>query len=130
MKKTIVAIAMALTMAATAFTGIAAPVSAMSLDQTGTYHNGQFYYDADLANSTNDAAQANHTGTRKGTARVTGTKHYLAFRSQPADNSRNVIGPLYNGNEVQLLGSRKGNYVKVYSPDYGCNGWVNANYLR
>ena len=130
MKKTIAAIAMALTITATAFTGIAAPVSAMSLDQTGTYHNGEFYYDADLANSTDDAGYASNTSTSKRTAVVTGTKHFLAFRSQPADSSRNIIGPLYNGNQVKILGSRKGIYVKVYSPDYDCNGWVNANYLR
>ena len=129
MKKTIAAIAMALTITATAFTGIAAPVSAMSLDQTGTYHNGEFYYDADLANSTDDAGYADYTST-KGTAMVTGTEHFLAFRSQPVVDSSNIIGPLYNGNEVQILGSRKGNYVKVYSPDYDCNGWVNVNYLR
>jgi len=41
-----------------------------------------------------------------------------------------VIGQLYSGDQVEILGSGcQGSYVFVYSPKYGCNGWVNAGFL-
>ena len=46
------------------------------------------------------------------------------------DNSGNIIGQLYTGDSVQLIGgSTSGSYVQVYSPKLGATGWVNAGFL-
>lgn len=54
---------------------------------------------------------------------------YLALRTNPAFDDNNEIGELYTGDAVQILGSTSGSYVFVYSPKYGCTGWVNAGFL-
>ena len=54
---------------------------------------------------------------------------YLALRTAPAYDEANEIGELYNGDSVEITGGRSGNYVWVYSPKYGCSGYVNSNFL-
>ena len=59
---------------------------------------------------------------------------FLAVRSAPYYDDSNIIGELYNKDNVQLVGStingsdgRK--YVLIYSPKLGIKGYVNVNYL-
>ena len=59
---------------------------------------------------------------------------YLAMRTQPYYSECNEIGCLYNGDCVQIvsgiIGGRDGNnYVVVYSPRLGKQGYVNAAYV-
>ena len=55
---------------------------------------------------------------------------YLAVRTDPTYDDRNIIGKLYNGNNVQVVGNGSGNgYVWVWAPICGCSGWVNGSYL-
>ena len=58
------------------------------------------------------------------------TEGFLALRTAPDYNAGNVIGQLYTGDSVQLIGgSTSGSYVQVYSPKFGTSGWVNAGFL-
>ena len=46
----------------------------------------------------------------------------------------NILGELYNGDDVQLIGSTIAggdgrSYILVYSPKLGIQGYVNTNYL-
>ena len=62
---------------------------------------------------------------------VSVTDGYLALRRDTSYDQSNVIGQLYTGDQVEIQGSgSQGSYVFVYSPKYGCNGWVNAGFLR
>ena len=62
---------------------------------------------------------------------VSVTDGYLALRRDTSYDQSNVIGQLYTGDQVEIQGSGcQGSYVFVYSPKYGCNGWVNAGFLR
>ena len=59
---------------------------------------------------------------------------YLAMRTQPYYSEANEIGCLYNGDCVQIvsgiIGGKDGhNYVVVYSPKLGKQGYVNAAYV-
>ncbi len=59
---------------------------------------------------------------------------YLALRTRPYYNDYNIIGKLYNGDCVQVVGEvldgEDGHdYVMVYSPKLGCQGYVNAAYI-
>ncbi|MCD8155131.1 MAG: SH3 domain-containing protein [Clostridiales bacterium] len=54
---------------------------------------------------------------------------YLALRTEPAYNSSNEIGALYNGDTVEAGEVHTGNYWYVYSSKYSCYGYVNADYL-
>ena len=65
---------------------------------------------------------------------VTGTTHYLAFRTEPDYDERNEIGKLFNGEIVQIAGGRyQGRdgriYLYVYAPKFGRYGFVNENYV-
>ena len=54
---------------------------------------------------------------------------YLALRTAKAYDSRNEIGELYTGDQVEVLDSSDGTYWYVYSPKLGMYGYVNKNYL-
>lgn len=56
-------------------------------------------------------------------------KHYLALRTAPAYDYYNEIGKLYHGDTVEVINYGNGTYWYVYSPKYGCYGYVNHNYL-
>ena len=94
--------------------------------QTQNYSSTQSYFDN---NWTGTAANMNgQTGAWK-TVKV--DSGYLALRRDTAYDQSNVIGQLYTGDQVEIQGSGcQGSYVFVYSPKYGCNGWVNAGFLR
>jgi len=91
-----------------------------------TYSTTQSYFDN---NWTGTAANMNgQTGAWK-TVKV--DSGYLALRRDTAYDQSNVIGQLYTGDQVEIQGSGcQGSYVFVYSPKYGCCGWVNAGFLR
>ena len=90
------------------------------------YRTTQNYFDN---NWTGTAANMNtQTGAWK-TVKV--NDGYLALRRDTSYDQSNVIGQLYTGDQVEIQGSgSQGSYVFVYSPKYGCNGWVNAGFLR
>ena len=94
--------------------------------QTQNYSSTQSYFDN---NWTGTAANMNNqTGAWK-TVKV--DSGYLALRRDTAYDQSNEIGQLNNGDRVEIEGSgAAGSYVFVYSPKYGCNGWVNAGFLR
>ena len=94
--------------------------------QQNSYSSTQSYFDN---NWTGTAANMNNqTGAWK-TVKV--DSGYLALRRDTAYDQSNVIGQLYTGDQVEIQGSGcQGSYVFVYSPKYGCNGWVNAGFLR
>lgn len=56
-------------------------------------------------------------------------EHYLALRTAPAYDYYNEIGKLYHGDTVEVINYGNGTYWYVYSPKYGCYGYVNHNYL-
>ena len=93
--------------------------------QTQNYSSTQSYFDN---NWTGTAANMNNqTGAWK-TVKVDG---YLALRRDCTYDQSNEIGQLHTGDQVEIQGSgAAGSYVFVYSPKYGCNGWVNAGFLR
>jgi len=93
--------------------------------QQNSYKSTQNYFDN---NWTGTAANMNgQTGAWK-TVKV--DSGYLALRRDTAYEQSNVIGQLYTGDQVEIQGSgAAGSYVFVYSPKYGCNGWVNAGFL-
>ena len=55
---------------------------------------------------------------------------FLALRTTPEYDDANIMGQLYTGDTVQLIGGTDGSYVRVYSPKIGTHGWVNAGFLR
>lgn len=64
---------------------------------------------------------------------------YLALRSSAArEQDRNIIGQLWNGSEVQIMGYVESDYVYVYvnhcapggADCTGMCGWVNWNHLE
>ncbi|MBQ6323163.1 MAG: SH3 domain-containing protein [Lachnospiraceae bacterium] len=55
---------------------------------------------------------------------------FLALRTTPEYDNSNIMGELYTGDTVQLIGGTQGSYVRVYSPKIGTHGWVNAGFLR
>ena len=94
--------------------------------QTQNYSSTQSYFDN---NWTGTAANMNNqTGAWK-TVKV--DSGYLALRRDCTYDQSNEIGQLHTGDQVEIQGSgAAGSYVFVYSPKYGCNGWVNAGFLR
>ena len=54
---------------------------------------------------------------------------YLALRNAMAFSSSNEIGQLYTGETVYYQWAGNDTYWWVYSPKYGCCGYVNRNYL-
>ena len=99
--------------------------AAAPAQNTNNYKTTQSYFDN---NWTGTAANMNgQTGAWK-TVKV--NDGYLALRRDTAYEQSNVIGQLYSGDQVEIQGSGcQGSYVFVYSPKYGCNGWVNAGFL-
>ena len=90
-----------------------------------TYSTTQAYFD----NNWTGAAQ-NMSNTSNGAWKtVYVTSNYLALRTAPSYDAANEIGKLYTGDKVQVVGGTSGSYVQVYSPKYGCTGWVNAGFL-
>ena len=71
---------------------------------------------------------SNNSGSY-GTYTVRGTTNYLALRTEPAYDSRNEIGRLYNGETVTVQNKGNGTYWYVYSPKLGMSGYVNSKYL-
>ena len=94
--------------------------------QTQNYSTTQSYFDN---NWTGTAANMNNqTGAWK-TVKV--DSGYLALRRDCSYDQSNEIGQLYTGDQVEIEGTgAAGSYVFVYSPKYGCCGWVNAGFLR
>ena len=100
--------------------------AAAPAQNTNTYKTTQNYFDN---NWTGTAANMNNqTGAWK-TVKV--DSGYLALRRDCTYDQSNEIGQLHTGDQVEIQGSgAAGSYVFVYSPKYGCNGWVNAGFLR
>ncbi len=91
-----------------------------------TYSTTQSYFDN---NWTGTAANMNGQFGAWKTVKV--DSGYLALRRDTTYNQSNEIGQLYSGDQVEIQGSgAAGSYVFVYSPKYGCCGWVNAGFLR
>ena len=89
------------------------------------YPTTQSYYDN---NWTGTAANMNATSTGAWKT-VYVSNGYLALRTDPSYNDNNIIGQLYTGDVVQLVGGAAGSYVRAYSPKLGTHGWVNAGFL-
>ena len=84
-----------------------------------TYKTTQNYFDNNWTGTTANMNQS--VGAWK-TVKV--SDGYRALRRDTTYDQSNVIGQLYSGDQVEIQGS----YVFVYSPKYGCNGWVNAGF--
>ena len=108
---------------------------------TGYIHGGNLAnsYTAQPAYSTTQAYFDNNwSGTAANMNTQTGAwktvkvdSGYLALRRDVSYDQSNEIGQLYTGDQVEIQGSgNAGSYVFVYSPKYGCCGWVNAGFLR
>ena len=150
MKKTMITLAMMLTITGITFTGASAPVLASSHparmesiitdDDWDDYDDYDDYDDWDDDDWDDDDWDDDdyidgdsfsiHDHDYKGYSTVKGTKHFLALRSKPVYNDNNIIGKLYNGDKVKKTGQKKGEYIYVYSPDYDCYGWVNGSYVK
>ena len=105
MKKLIASAAIIITIMAIAFSGAIVPASAKDLDEIDHYEISSY-------------------------EKVTGTKHFLALRTEPKYADENIIGQLNNGDLVEVISPWKGKYVWVYSEKLGCCGWVNGDYLE
>ena len=82
-------------------------------------------------NWTGTAANMNANAGTNTWKTVSVASGYLALRNDATYDQSNEIGQLNNGDQVEIQGSgAAGSYVFVYSPKYGCNGWVNAGFLR
>ena len=57
-------------------------------------------------------------------------KHFLALRTAASYDDDNIIGKMYNGDEVRVIGNKRGSYVWVYSYALDRSGYVNKKYLR
>lgn len=62
------------------------------------------------------------------TYRVNVASGYLALRNAQCYDVSNEIGKLYNTDTVDVV-NYSGTYWYVYSPKYGCNGYVDSRYL-
>ena len=60
--------------------------------------------------------------------RVNVASGYLALRNAQCYDDSNIIGKLYNTDTVDVV-NYSGTYWYVYSPKYGCNGYVDSRYL-
>ena len=96
-------------------------VYAPSLDKSG-FVNGKY-----LSKGGSSKKSKNTSGD---TRTVTGTKNYLALRSSAKYSDKNVIGKLYNGEQVIITGGWDGDYVWVYAPSLDKSGFVNGKYLK
>jgi hypothetical protein len=53
---------------------------------------------------------------------------FLALRAGPTAQATE-IGELFNGMQLEIFG-RRGNWLRVYSPDLDQEGWVYRRYVR
>ena len=60
---------------------------------------------------------------------VTGTKNYLAIRSEPSSSETVEIGKSYNGNVVQVIEKTNSTFWYVYDYSSGLYGYVKCAYL-
>lgn len=60
---------------------------------------------------------------------VTGTKNYLAIRSEPSSSETVEIGKSYNGNVVQVIERTNSTFWYVYDYSSGLYGYVKCAYL-
>ena len=96
--------------------------------QTQNYSSTKNYFDN---NWTNAAANMNANADVSTWKTVSVSSGYLALRRDCSYDQSNEIGQLYTGDQVEIEGTgAAGSYVFVYSPKYGCCGWVNAGFLR
>ena len=140
MKKSIITLAMMLTISGITFTGASVPVLASSYparmesfitdDDWDDYDDYDDYDDWDDDDWDDEDTFSIHDYEYKGYSTVKGTKNFLALRSKPSYNDNNIIGKLHNGDKVKKTGKKKGEYIYVYSPKYDCYGWVNRNYVK
>ena len=136
MKKTIITMAILFTMIATVFAGTAAPVYAQGLRAESfsihDYDDDDLDYDDwdDDDDTFSDDACETWDIDDNDYWTVSGTKNFLALRRQPKYSDSNIIGKLYNGDQVVKTDRKSGEYVWVYSPDLDCSGWVNGSYLK
>ena len=97
-------------------------------------HGREGYVNADYlrpsGSSSSGSSSSSHSSSSYGTYYVKVAKGYLALRTEPAYDESNEIGELYNGDKVTVLNKSNGKYWWVYSPKYGREGYVNADYLR
>ena len=97
-------------------------VKKMNMEELDKVAGGKHYYGVDSPGSEYEGPWRTVTGLESG---------YLAVRTYYEYNDNNIIGRLYNGNNVQQIEKHaKHGYVKVWAPTCGCEGWVNANYLK
>lgn len=61
--------------------------------------------------------------------RVNVASGYLALRTAQCYDDSNIIGQLYNTDTVDVIDCSGSTYWYVYSPKYGCNGYVDRRYL-
>ena len=95
--------------------------------QQNSYSSTQNYFDN---NWTGTAANMNANASVNTWKTVSVASGYLALRNDATYDRSNEIGQLNNGDRVEIEGTgAAGSYVFVYSPKYGCNGWVNAGFL-
>ena len=95
--------------------------------QQSSYSSTQNYFDN---NWTGTAANMNANASVNTWKTVSVASGYLALRNDATYDRSNEIGQLHTGDQVEIQGSgAAGSYVFVYSPKYGCNGWVNAGFL-
>ena len=62
--------------------------------------------------------------------KVRKVKNYLALRTSAEYDDGNIIGKMYNGDKVRVIGNKKGKYVWVYSFKLKRSGYVNKNYIK
>ena len=62
--------------------------------------------------------------------RVRNVKNFLALRTAASYDDDNIIGRMYNGDKVRVIGNKRGNYVWVYSFDLERSGYVNKSKLK
>ncbi len=101
-------------------------VYAPSLDQDG-FVNGKYLSGTGSSGSSSKKSSKKKSSTKK---TVSGTQNYLALRSAPEYSDSNIIGKLYNGDQVEVTGKKSGEYVWVYSSKLDKSGYVNGKYLK
>ena len=101
-------------------------VYAPKLDESG-FVNGKYLSGSSSSGKKKSSSDKKSSSSKK---TVTGTKNYLALRSEPEYSDSNIIGKLYNGETVEVTGGKSGEYVWVYSSKLDKSGYVNGKYLK
>lgn len=84
------------------------------------------FADVQYGESTDDEG---NTMTVIATYYVTGTKNYLAIRSEPSSSSAAEIGKTYNGNAVGVIEKTDSTFWYIYDYSSGLYGYVKCAYL-